>query len=144
MNYKDLIPSSKYFTWHEALWLPKYSCYHIPSDIEKENIIKTSLVMDKIREYLNSPIIVHIWLRPILNNPNSKFNGQDYNILVGGAPHSAHKQGLAVDFHPVTMTCDEGRAKLISKLAEFNIRTEKDATTWIHVDLFPPSPNRYF
>lgn len=144
MDPKELIPGCSHFTWKDALWLPKYNCLHIPSEIEKQNIIKTALLMEKIREYLNSPIIIHIWIRPILNNPESPFHGQDYNILVGGAEHSAHKIGLAVDYHATLLNCSEAKAKLVSKLAEFNMRLEKDTTNWIHSDLYPPNPNRYF
>lgn len=144
MDYKEKIPGSKYFTWGEALYLPKWDCYHNPSEEEKENIIKTALIMDKVRDFLGCSIIVHIWLRPILNNPNSSHHGEDYNILVGGAPKSAHKVGLAVDYHPTKLSCSEGKAKLMAKLSEFNIRMEKDTTNWIHNDLYPANPNRYF
>lgn len=103
-----------------------------------------ALKMELVREELDSGIIIHVWIRPVLNNPDSSFHGQDYNELVGGAPQSGHKKGMAVDWHPLKMTCDSAKAKLISKLKDFDIRMEKDTTNWIHTDILPPHPNRYF
>lgn len=144
MDYKELIPGCTHFTWAEALWLPSWKCYHIPSEEEKDNLIKVFQKMELIRNYLDSPINIHVAIRPILNNPTSNYHGQDYNILVSGAPNSAHKIGAAVDWHPIKMSCDEAKAKLISQLKDFDIRLEKDTTSWIHIDILQPNPNRYF
>lgn len=143
--YSDKIPDCKHFTWHDSCYLPSWQIHHIPSDVEQQNIIATALIMEKIREYLGLPINIHVWMRPILNNPTSKYNGQDYNKLVGGAINSEHKVGNAVDFDVSTLTCDNVRAKLLSKLIEFNIRMEnKFLSNWVHVDRGIPHPNRFF
>ena len=144
MDYSQKIDGSKYFTWHEALWLPSWQIHHNPSEEEKSSIISTAKVMDTIRDYINSPIVVHVWIRPILNNSLSSHNGQDYNAFIKGASNSAHKRGDAVDWHPITMSIDDAKAKLLIKLEEFNIRMERGTTTWIHIDTEKPNPNRYF
>ncbi len=101
--------------------------------------------MDRIRDFLGVSINVHVWIRPILNNPVSKYHGQDYNKLVGGATHSAHIDGSAVDWDAQGFACDDVRSKLLSKLDEFNIRVEdKPQSNWVHCDIYPPRPNRYF
>ena len=130
-NPKEKI--SEYFTVKEALWLPSWDKMHTPTEQEKENIHKTALVMDKIRKILNKPISVHCWIRPEL-----------YNKQIGGAPKSAHLLGLAVDFS-TSENCDLTRKKLLPYLTKFNIRMEcKPGSNWVHIDLMPPKPNRYF
>lgn len=133
-----------HFTVHEALWLPKWNCYHIPSDSEKQNIIKLAEKLELVRDILGCGLSTHVWIRPILNNPGSKFHGQNYNTLVGGAPKSGHKDGRAWDGHPTLLTCDEAKAKLMSELKTLGLRLEKDTTNWIHLDILPPNPNHYF
>lgn len=81
------IGQSKYFTWHEALWLPQVSAYAKPSIPEAQNIISVAQYLDAIREHYNKPITVNSWLRP-----------QNYNRIIGGATFSFHRTGLAVDF----------------------------------------------
>lgn len=146
INWQD--PKSKlstHFTVHEALYLPSWQIHHIPSEEEKVNILKTVEKMEKIREYLGHPISVHVWMRPEkVNNPSSDRHGQSYNAFIGGSPHSAHINGLAVDFDVVNMSIDDAKAKLLIKLKDFNIRCESDTTSWVHIDLMPPNPNRYF
>ena len=41
---------SKYFTVHEATYLPSWKIYHTPSEAEKTEIVKLAQVMDIIRE----------------------------------------------------------------------------------------------
>lgn len=137
---------SKYFTVKECTFLPSWQVLHFPSDQEKENIIKHAKIMDDVREFLGNPINIHVWIRPILNNPNSQFHGQDYNNFIKGATNSAHKIGIACDFD-CGENCDDTRTKLESKLEEFNLRMEKKpGSNWIHLDssIVPISGNRYF
>lgn len=146
MNYSELIPGCSHFTWHDALFLPSWKTHHTPSQDEIDNLTRVFQKLEVIRDFLGCPINVHCAIRPILNNPSSPHNGEDYNQLVGGASHSAHRVGLAVDWNPVGMTCDEGKAKLMAKLQEFDIRMENNGqgASWIHIDLIPAHPNRYF
>lgn len=138
---------SKYFKVKEALYLPSWKCLHIPSDEEKANIIKHANNMDLIRDFLNASIKIHCWIRPILNNSNSPHHGQDYNLLVGGAPHSAHKIGLAADYDVLGLNCDLVRTKLEPMLEQWNMRLEDaPGTNWVHSDSSIPSigGHRYF
>jgi hypothetical protein len=139
------ITNSKYFQWSEALYLPSWQVYHTPSQVEKDNIIKTAAVMDQIREFFGKPINIHVWCRPILNSPGHPRHGQDYNQFINGAANSAHKVGLAVDFDVKGMSCDDVRAKLLPLLDKLNIRMEDlPGSSWVHIDLFPVKSKRYF
>ena len=62
---------SNHFTVKEALYLPSWGVMHIPTESEKIEIVNLAIKMDKIREFVNCPINVHCWIRPILNNPQS-------------------------------------------------------------------------
>lgn len=138
---------SKYFTVHEALYLPSWKVLHIPSAEEKTNIVIHAKNMDKVRDFLEAPMVVHVWIRPILNNPTSSYHGQNYNAFVKGAANSCHKIGLATDYHAIGMSCDEVRAKLDPKLEEFQMRMEKlPGSTWVHNDSkeLLPGGNRFF
>ena len=136
---------SKHFTVKEACYLPSWDVMHIPSEDEKQNIVKHAAKMDLIRDYLGVPLSVHCWMRPILNNPESEHNGQDYNALVKGAKNSAHKVGLATDYNAEGLNCDEVRAKLESKLEEWDLRMEKNpGSDWVHNDSAPVISTRYF
>jgi len=136
---------SKYFTVKEALWLPSWKVFHIPTEQEKANILKQAAKMDLIREFLGTPINVHCWLRPVLNHPGSEYNGKDYNAFVHGAKNSAHKVGLATDYDAHGLNCDDVRAKLEPKLEEWEIRMERmPGGQWIHNDCAPVISTRYF
>ncbi len=136
---------SPHFTVHDCLYLPSWGIHHIPSEEEKTNILNTLSKMELIRAYLGVPINVHVTIRPEkVNNPGSSYNLKDYNSFIGGSPKSAHIKGLAMDFNPIGMTCSDAKAKLLIKLIDFNIRMESDTIDWIHIDLTPPNPNRYF
>lgn len=135
-----------HFTVKDALWLPSWQVLHQPSEAEKANLFKLMNKMEEIREYLGRPINVHVTLRPLsVNAPGSPYHGRNYNAAIGGAPKSAHTLGLAMDFNPYSMTCDDARAALERELVPMNIRMEnKPASNWVHIDLMPPNPNRYF
>lgn len=137
---------SKYFTLKDALWLPSWNVFHLPSKEEMATILTFAQVMDTLRDHLNHPIIVHVWLRPILNNPASPHHGEDYNAFVGGAKASAHKQGCAVDYHVQDVSTDSVKALLLPLLDQFNIRMEDNGknSSWIHNDSLAPHPHRFF
>jgi zinc D-Ala-D-Ala carboxypeptidase len=138
---------SKHFFVREALWLPAWEVFHVPSEQEKAEILKTAEKMDLVREYLERPLIIHCWIRPkVANIPNSKWDKKNYNSFVGGAPGSAHPEGKAADFNPVSMTCGEARSLLLHKLKEFDIRLENTEGNWLHIDTRQPLPmkSRFF
>jgi hypothetical protein len=138
---------SNHFTVKEALWLPSWQVMHIPSEDEKVNILKHAQNMDKVRDFLGVSLNVHCWLRPILNNPASDKHGQDYNAFVKGAKNSSHKTGLATDYDAFKLICDDVRAKLESKLEEFDMRMERmPGGNWVHNDSgdVPEGGHRFF
>lgn len=138
---------SKYFTVKEALWLPSWQVMHIPSDEEKANILAHAEKMDLVREFLGAPMHVHCWIRPVLNNPQSSYHGQDYNQLVHGAKGSVHISGSAVDYDAAGLVCDDVRAKLEPKLEEFGLRMERmPGSNWVHNDSKEvlPGHDRFF
>ncbi|MBA4406976.1 hypothetical protein C0389_06855 [bacterium] len=120
-NPKEQI--SKYFVVAEALYLPRWDIMHIPTEEEKENILKMAESMDIIREYLEKPITVLNWIRPVA-----------YNVLIGGALKSMHILGKAVDWY-CSENCDDIRMLLQFKLAEWNLRMERmPYGNWVHID----------
>lgn len=162
-NWSNIVDKiSKYFTVSEATYLNSWKLYHVPSEQERINIIKTAEVMDKIREFLGVPIKVHCWIRPSKVNCDPAFKNLlnkipadtaskkraadrlDYNAYVGGATSSSHITGLAVDFS-CKLHCDLVRAKLLPKLEEFGIRMEDlPGASWVHIDLAPVKTARFF
>lgn len=145
MNLSDPIYKNSHFRWSEALYLPQWQVYHNPSNLEKDNIIKSCQKLELVRDMFNKPLLIHVWIRPILNSPGNPMHGQDYNAFIGGAPNSEHKAGCAIDFHIGELSCDDVRAKLLPKLDEFDIRVEdKPSAAWVHIDIAKPRPNRYF
>jgi hypothetical protein len=139
---------SQFFTVHEMLWLPSWQVYHKPSDIEKANLCKLADKMDKVRDYLNYAINVNCCIRPLyVNCDNPAYKGRNYNALVGGAPHSAHTTGEAMDFHVSSMVANEARHILLDKLEDFGLRMENlDNANWVHNDIREPLPGgkRFF
>lgn len=137
---------SKYFTVKEALWLPSWQVMHTPSDTEKDNIVKMAQAMDLVRDFIDSPISIHVWIRPsTVNAPGSAHDQQDYNAFIKGAKSSSHRLGRAVDWSCKGQDCDDVRAKLEPKLEEFGLRMEKLlGSSWVHLDNMPVISNRYF
>ena len=148
MDYTKLIDGCMHFTLHSALFLPSWNVTHNPTQQELANLTSIFQKLELVRSFLgNNPINVHCAIRPILNNPTSSYNGQDYNLKCGGAPHSAHKVGLAVDFDVSGLSCDDVRSALLPKLEEWGLRMEdKPKSSWTHLDCapVPPGGHRYF
>ncbi len=134
---------SRYFTWKEALYLPKWSRFANESDglnlkIES-HLVDLFTRMDKVREYFQLPINVHCAYRPAA-----------YNKEIGGAPHSAHIDGMAVDFDIKGLACKEAISLIMrdEMLDEWMMRMEDNGEDppWIHLDLRSPTTeyDRYF
>jgi hypothetical protein len=135
-----------HFKVKDCLWLPQWARLANEDDglddSVKENLINTCAKLEAVRQFFgNKPVQVHCMYRP-----------EEYNKLVGGAAHSAHKIGQAVDFHIIEFGgnngCDWVREHLVPKLDDFNIRMEdisdKDKRDWLHIDTSEPRPHRYF
>lgn len=119
------IGGSKYFTWKEALWLPRWRIHAVPASAAIiANIEATAHKMNLLREFFDRPLVVTSWYRP-----------PTYNALIGGAARSAHQDGLACDFLVHGEISADCRALLKEHLQEFNIRLEADATPHLHIDL---------
>lgn len=138
------------FNVHEALFLPSWRVYHVPSNEERQEIVKTAAVMQKIRELFDNPVVVHCWMRPTKANvPRTDFHGKNYNRFIGSkSTKSAHIFGRAVDFHVSGLAgpegCAEARAKILPLLEEWNIRMENIKGGWIHIDTNPVNNKRFF
>jgi len=138
------------FTVHEATWLPSWRVYHTPSEKEKQNIVDMARVMQKIRDKVKTPIIIHCWIRPnVAWCPNSEWHGQDYNAYVGSkAKRSPHIYGKAVDFHVAGFSgpagCNTIRRTILPFLEEWGARMEDINGSWIHVDIAKVKYKRFF
>jgi len=141
---------SEFFTVHEALWLPSWRVYHEPSTADQERIVTFATRMDAVREFLDTPIIVHVWTRPLeARVPGSKWDGHNYNAYIGStSTKSAHIPGGAMDWHASGYggpeKCREIRSRLIPNLEEFGLRMEDIHGGWIHTDDNPVGINRFF
>lgn len=120
----ELIPGSKYFKWNEALYLPRMQAYARPALSNQANICKVAMALDRVREHFGKPITINSWLRPL-----------EYNKLIGGAPQSAHIQGLAVDFTVAGVSPQVVTQTLAKDKSLWPGRIELDAITWTHADL---------
>ena len=134
IDLNDNIPGSANFYWSEALYLGSLGSHVFPRDSEVyDNIIKTTKIMEYIRELIDCPVRITSFYRP-----------EKYNKHIGGSIKSAHIQGLACDFVPIGEDLQECTRLLIPHLEKLNIRMEKHSGNWIHIDLMPVINNRYF
>ena len=79
---------SKYFTVHDALFLQSWQIYHIPSEKEKQNILKLAKKMDLLWKKFGK-MNIHCWIRPLkVNAPESRYHGSNYNKFVGSSRFS--------------------------------------------------------
>lgn len=134
-DIQELIPGAKHFRWYEALWLPMWSIYCFPSKEQFDNIREVAVTLDRIRALLgDEPLKINSWLRPEM-----------YNKIIGGATHSMHKLGGAVDFTHPHLSCDDVRRLLLPSLDTFKIRMEdKPGSSWVHIDTRQPSGSGRF
>ena len=141
---------SKHFTVHEATFLPSWRVYHMPSDEEKVEIVELAKKIDKLRDKLNQPFIVHVWMRPKkVNCQNSPKHGKDYNVFIGSkSTKSGHIFGQAVDFHVSGSagpnSCNLVREKIKPELESLNLRMEDIQGGWIHIDSKKVGHKRFF
>lgn len=153
---------SRYFSVGDALYLPSWKVYHVPTSDEKFNILRTAAKLDLIRDFLGKSIKVHCWLRPLKVDCHPGFKGQlsqvkpdtvakhqalkdlNYNAYVGGAPKSSHTLGIAIDFS-CSLPCDKVRELLLPKLEFWNARMEDlEGSSWVHIDYAPVKSTRFF
>jgi hypothetical protein len=139
-----------HFTVHEATYLPSWGIYHTATDAERTALVKTCLLLEKIRDVLALPLTVHCMIRPNrVECPTSPHHHGDYNAAIGStARRSAHIFGLACDFSVKGMTADQVRAALIPRMEEWRFCMEDlPGSGWVHVDTCEPPVHggrRYF
>lgn len=131
---------SKFFTVHEMIYLPTWkrmaNAQDGLNDEIKSNLVELGKKMDVVREYFGSSINVHVTYRP-----------EAYNKAIGGALHSAHSEGKAMDFDIKGKTCDEVRKALVDNnlLDTWNMRCEDTpGSNWVHLDYRAPINKRFF
>jgi len=127
-----------HFTVKEALWLRKWgriaNAYDGLTSEHKANLVDLFNKMELVRTYFNRP--VHV---------TSAFRPYSYNKLIGGATHSAHIYGMAVDWYINNMSGDVTRYWLVRKLNAWDMRCENSPrTTWVHLDIREPLANGRF
>jgi hypothetical protein len=128
---------SNHFTVKEALWLPSWGRLANEED-GLNNLVKMHLLalfakMDVVRDTFKAPIIVTVAYRP-----------KKYNEEIGGAVHSAHMDGMAVDFVVENTNCDDARKFILPRLDTWFMRCEdKPGSIWVHLDNRQSLP-RYF
>lgn len=116
-----------HFSWKEALFLPRWQVYCIPSAEQYNNIIFLGGKMEEVRFIIGYNIHVTSWLRPKM-----------YNAEVGGAPGSNHLTGMAIDFKCTEKSADEVRSILLPHLNDLKMRMEDlPGSSWVHLDLGP-------
>lgn len=135
-----------HITVRECCWLPSWGVLHIADSFEQANLIKTCLLLEKVRTLVGAPLRIHCMIRPrSVNTPGGLHDGHDYNTFVGGASQSAHIVGLAVDFDVPGTSCDDLRKLLVGHLEEWGARCEdKPGSSWVHLDLAPVKHERFF
>jgi hypothetical protein len=125
-DFNAKIPGSKYFTWHEALWLPQFKRHANEGEVSPTilgNIVRQAKALDGVRDHFKNSIVVHCWLRP-----------PAYNKKIGGAKNSAHLRGTATDFHIEGFTAEQVRKVLIAKKSIYPGCGEL-GVSWLHLDL---------
>lgn len=151
IDLASYITDANHFSWKEALWLNSINEFHQPSDEEVANIIELCQRLDKAREFIGKPFHVNCWIRPNkVSCTNPKYQGFDYNKLIGGASKSSHIAGQAVDFYVDSLTVDQVQDLLKPKLSEFQLAGEKNGSAvkrnWLHLQsrILPDGTYRFY
>lgn len=117
VTHNQLIDRCKHFTWGEAL----HNLERVPpTSTVTANIIALANALEPIRERLGEPMIVQSWYR----DPAS-------NAAAGGVWNSNHLEGLACDWHALTLPMGDVRGWLDAEW-QGGLGFYGD---WIHLDI---------
>lgn len=115
------IIESLIYTWREALTQGNTGIIAAPSPSQTDNIVQLATDLVPVIKLIG-PCTVNSWLRTPVHNAN-----------VGGAPHSAHLLGAAVDLHPLDRSVAECKVILHTQIGRV-LFYEINTTTWLHLD----------
>ena len=134
---------SSFFSVRECLWLPTWGRMATEADgltdEIKANLVALCNKMDQVRAWFGQSVNVHVTYRPL-----------KYNQEIGGALHSMHSVGSAMDFNIVSVDCDTARKMIMdsSMLVAWDMRMEDNppGSHWVHLDCkeVPAGGHRYF
>ncbi len=110
------------FTWRMALTQGSTGVVASPSEGQSDNIVQLAKDLIPIIKLIGT-CTVNSWLRTPLHNAS-----------VGGAPHSAHLLGAAVDLHPVQRTVAECKDLIKGQSGHRLLYFEINTTNWLHLD----------
>ena len=136
-NLEDYVTDAQHFKWKECLFLPSWGIYHTPSDEEVQNLTALITKIDILHDYFDRPFNVHCCIRPTsVNCPGSPYHGKNYNAHVGGATHSSHVVGKALDFDIAGLTVDEVMVQAKAQINNWQLSWEKNGSSvgrnWLH------------
>jgi len=147
-------PITTNFTVGEATRLRDWNIYHIPNEIEKQNIIRLATAIQKVRESYGSSMNINGWIRPtsvnagvlnssgiIVRDPQNQYHGKNYNSFKNGHSNSPHISGLGVDIADGNRSLSNFLLRNQTLLASYNLWMENETitTTWVHLDLISRS-----
>lgn len=117
----DTIIAELSYTWRMALTQGSTGIVATPSESQSENIVQLAKDLISVIQLCGS-FTINSWLRT-----------SQHNTQVGGAPHSAHLLGAAVDLHPLDYTVEECKDKLKTQTGRV-LFFEINTTNWLHLD----------
>ena len=116
----QIIPDLPY-TWKDALTQGNSGVVATPSENQIENIIQLARDLIPVVK-LCGAFHINSWLRT-----------PQHNASVGGALHSAHLLGAAVDLHPLDKSVADCKA-IWKTVSNRNLFFEINTSVWWHLD----------
>lgn len=127
---------SKYFTLDELTFSNaaiRLGVKNAPGPVERANLERLMLVMDRVREHLGAPVSV-----------SSGFRCKELNKAIKGSKTSAHMRGLAIDFrcpgYGTPLQVARAIAPLLDELGIDQLIHE--FRSWVHLGLSEGEPRK--